>query len=340
MLLGISPVRLSFAGGGTDMPEFYEEYGGCVVSSTINHFTYVIANPRNDDFVQIFSPDFEAYNKPDKIENLIPKKGTDFPVSIIKYLEFKNGINLMISSDVPPSSGLGSSSSLAVNIVNVISKLQKKKLTRLEICEIAHHVEKNIIKLPLGKQDEYISAFGGFNFIKFSKNNIEVKPYSFSKNSLLELEKNLLLFFIGTRGSSNNILNTQINRIKSKDDKIIKSLKNVKFLAETMHDSLSNNDFTKFGQLLHKGWIEKKTFSNDVSNKEIDSIYEKALQLGALGGKLTGAGGGGHLLLYCEPSKQKSIISEMKNRGLKHIPFSFHSEGSKILNLYDYSKPT
>jgi len=338
LLLGISPVRLSFAGGGTDMPEFYEEFGGCVVSSAINHFTYVIAHQRHDDFIQIFSSDFQAHNKPVKFENLLPRKGTEFPVGFINYLQYKQGINVMVSSDVPPSSGLGSSSSLAVNIVNVISTLQGKKLTHHKICEIAHHVQKNILKSPLGKQDEYISAFGGFNFIKFSKNKIEVKPYSFTKNSILELEHNLLLFYVGAR-SSNNILNTQIKRTKSRDKKTMKSLENVKHLAETMHDSLSNNDFTKFAQILHKGWTEKKNFSDDVTNKKIDALYEKSLKLGALGGKLTGAGGAGHLLLYCEPSKQKSILLEMKNEGLKHIPFSFHDEGCKILNLYDYAAP-
>lgn len=339
MILGISPVRLSFAGGGTDMPEFYEDYGGCVVSSTINHFTYVIAHQRSDNCIQIFSPDFQAHNKPVKFENLLPTKGTEFPVGFINYLQYKQGINIMISSDVPPSSGLGSSSSLAINIVNVISTLQGKKLSLHKICEIAHYVQRNIIKVPLGKQDEYISAFGGFNFIKFSKNKIEVKPYSFSKNSILELEKNLLLFYIGAR-PSDNLLNTQIKRTKSRDTKTMKSLENVKYLAETMHDSLSNNDFTNFAQLLHKGWIEKKNFSDDVSNKRIDALYEKSLKLGALGGKLTGAGGGGHLLLYCEPPKQKSLLLEMENEGLKHIPFSFQSEGCKILNLYNYGKPT
>lgn len=336
MILGISPVRLSFAGGGTDMPEFYEDYGGCVVSSTINHFTYVIAHPRDDNYIQIFSPDFQTHNKPVKFENLVPRKGTEFPIGFIKYLKYKKGINIMVSSDVPPSSGLGSSSSLAVNMVNVLSTLQRKKLNRYDMCEIAHHVQRNIIKVPLGKQDEYICAFGGFNFITFSKNKIKVSPYSFSKNSVLELEKNLLLFYIGAR-PSDNILTTQINRTKSRDLKTITSLKNVKSIAETLHDSLSNSDFTKFGQLLHKGWIQKKNFSDDVTNKKIDVLYQKSLKLGAIGGKLTGAGGGGHLLLYCEPNKQKSILQEMKKNKIKHIPFSFQSEGSKILNLYDYT---
>ena len=336
MILGLSPVRLSFAGGGTDMPEFYEDFGGCVVSSTINHFTYVIAHPRQDDFIQIFSPDFQAHNKPVKFENLVPTKGTEFPIGFLNYLQYREGINLMISSDVPPSSGLGSSSSLAVNIVNVLSTLQKKNLSRHEICEIGHHVQRNIIKVPLGKQDEYVCGFGGFNFIKFAKDKVEVIPYSFSKNSTLELEKNLLLFYIGSR-PNDHLLTTQIKRTKSRDVKTIKSLENVKNLAETMHDSLLNNDFTTFAQLLHKGWTEKKNFSNDVTNEKIDLLYEKSLKLGALGGKLTGAGGGGHLLLYCEPSKQKLIIEEMTNRGLKHIPFSFQNEGCKILNLYDYT---
>ena len=339
MLLGLSPVRLSFAGGGTDMPEFYNDHGGCVVSSAINHFTYVIAHSRSDNHIQIFSPDFQAHNKPVKFENLVPRKGTEFPIAFIQYMKYKKGINMMISSDVAPNSGLGSSSSLAVNIVNVISKLQKKKINLNNICETAHHVQRNILKSPLGKQDEYICAFGGFNFITFSKNKIKVNPYSFSKNSTLELEKNLLLFYIGSR-RSDNILTTQINKTKSRDPKTMTSLKNVKSIAETLHDSLSNSDFTKFGQLLHKGWIQKKNFSNDMTNKKIDALYEKSLKLGAVGGKLTGAGGGGHLLLYCEPSKQKSVISEMKKRGLKHTPFSFHSEGSKILNLYDYGKLT
>ena len=336
MILGTSPVRLSFAGGGTDMPEFYEEFGGCVVSSTINHFTYVIAHTRQDEYIQIFSPDFQAHNKPVTFDNLVPTKGTEFPIGFINYLQYKKGINIMISSDVPPSSGLGSSSSLAVNIVNVLSKLQEKKMSRTEICEIAHHVQKNIIKIPLGKQDEYISAFGGFNFIKFSKDKVEVIPYSFSKNSILELEKNLLLFYIGAR-PSNNLLSTQIERTKSRNDQTMKSLEKVKQLAETMHDSLSNNDFTTFAQMLHKGWIEKKKFSKEVSSDRIDALYKKSLSLGALGGKLTGAGGGGHLLLYCEPSKQPLIIEEMKNKGLKHIPFSFQNEGCKILNLFNYT---
>ena len=336
MLLGLSPVRLSFAGGGTDMPEFYDDNGGCVVSSTINHFTYVIAHPRSDNYIQIFSPDFQAHNKPVKFENLVPRQGTEFPVAFIQYLKYKKGINMMISSDVAPHSGLGSSSSLAVNIVNIISKLQKKNLNLNNVCETAHYVQRNVLKAPLGKQDEYICAFGGFNFITFSKNKIKVNPYSFSKNSILELEKNLLLFYIGAR-PSDNILTTQINRTKSRDLKTITSLKNVKSIAETLHDSLSNDDFTKFGQLLHKGWIQKKNFSDDMTNKKIDTLYEKSLKLGALGGKLTGAGGGGHLLLYCEPNKQKSIIDEMKKNKIKHVPFSFQSEGSKILNLYDYT---
>ncbi len=329
-------MRLSFAGGGTDMPEFYDDYGGCVVSSTINHFTYVIAHPRSDNYIQIFSPDFQAHNKPVKFKNLVPRKGTEFPVGFIQYLKYKQGINMMISSDVAPHSGLGSSSSLAVNIVNIISTLQKKKLNLHDICETAHHVQRNVLKAPLGKQDEYICAFGGFNFITFSKNKIKVNPYSFSKNATLELEKNLLLFYIGAR-PSDNILTTQINRTKSRDPKTIASLKHVKSIAETLHDSLSNGDFTKFGQLLHEGWTQKKNFSDDMTNKKIDVLYEKSLKLGAVGGKLTGAGGGGHLLLYCEPNKQKSILKEMKKNKIKHVPFSFQSEGSKILNLYDYT---
>ena len=125
MLLGLSPVRLSFAGGGTDMPEFYDDNGGCVVSSTINHFTYVIAHPRSDNYIQIFSPDFQAHNKPVKFENLVPRQGTEFPVAFIRYLKYKKGLNVMLFSDVTAGSGLSTSNSLAINLVNILIHLKK-----------------------------------------------------------------------------------------------------------------------------------------------------------------------------------------------------------------------
>jgi len=335
MHLGICPVRISFAGGGTDMPEYYEIYGGNVVTTSINRFTYVMINRRGDDLLQVFSSDFQAHNTPTAYDNLEPQRGTELPVSAIKFLNFKEGINLIISSDVPPGSGLGGSSSLTVNLVKTISTLKGQNLDNHIIAEKAFQIARNVLQWPLGKQDEYISAYGGFNFIKFEKEKIEVLPIKLSINVMEELQQNLILFFIGGRSDS-TILSSQIDRIKRKDKKTLDSLAIAKKLGETMYLALKKSDITKFGEILHKGWMAKKNFVKGISDNHIDQIYDSAIANGAIGGKLTGAGGGGHLLLYCEKSKQKSMIKKLESLGLRNVNFRFHEEGAKILNLYDY----
>ena len=336
MLLGISPVRISFAGGGTDMPEYYEKHGGIVITSTINHFTYVIVNERKDNKLQIFSPDFEAHSIAEKMNKLCAKKGTELPVSIIKFLNYKKGMNLILSSDVPPQSGLGSSSSLAVNLINVISFLKGTKISKSEIADLSHDIARKKLKWPVGKQDEYIASFGGFKKIEFKKDKIKVSPVKTSQKTLKELESNLLLFFVGSRTTS-SILTNHISKIKKNDPVTMNSLSNVTALAHDAYDSIRKSNLTGFGELLDKGWNLKKKFSNNVSNPKIDKIYKSALNSGAIGGKLTGAGGGGHLLLYCEKSKQSKVIIEMEKFKLKQIKFSFFNDGAKILNLYDYT---
>jgi len=188
----------------------------------------------------------------------------------------------------------------------------------------------------MGKQDEYISAYGGLNYIKFSKEKIDVCPINISKHSFKELQDNLLLFFIGSR-TNTNILYTQIENIQKSNKQTLESLDRVKLLADNMYDSLNKSDLTTFAEYLHNGWLAKKNFSRDVSNDQIDKLYETAIENGALGGKLTGAGGGGHLLLYCEKSKQPKIIEKMSKFGLKKVDFNFENAGAKILNLYDYA---
>lgn len=336
MLLGLTPVRISFAGGGTDMPEYYEKHGGIVITTAINHFTYVIINKRKDDRLQIFSPDFETHTVAEKINKIHPKKGSELPVSIIKFLKYKKGMNLILSSDVPPRSGLGSSSSLAVNLINVVSNLKGIKMTKHEIADLSHHIARNILKWPLGKQDEYIAAYGGFRKIEFTKDKITVSSIRTSPKTLKELEENLLLFFVGSRTTS-SILTNHISKIKKSDPQTLKALSNVTDLAYNMYHNIQKSNLTGFGELLHKGWEAKMKFSKNVSNQKIDKIYHSALKSGAIGGKLTGAGGGGHLLLYCEKQKQNKVIKKMESIKLKQIKFSFFNEGPKILNLYDYA---
>ncbi len=338
MFLGMAPVRISFSGGGTDIPEYYERFGGNVISTCITKFTYVIINPRHDNLIQAFSSDFQSHHELSSYENLIAKHGIELAVTVIKYLDYRVGTNFLISSDVPPGSGLGASSSLAVNLVKTISTLKGEERTKENIAETSYNIGRNILKWPIGKQDEYISAFGGFNYIKFQKDKVNVTPIKMSKASLLELQQNLLLFFIGDTRSSTTILSTQIQRIKENQKDTMDSLNYVKSLAEIMYKSLKKSDITSFAELLHKGWLAKKRFTKNVSSTRIDKIYDTSLKFGAIGGKLTGAGGGGHMLLYCELPKQQKLIEKLQSLELKHVKFSFQTEGPKVLNLYDFTR--
>ena len=336
MNLGISAVRLSFAGGGTDLPEYYNDFEGNVIASTINHFTYVMSNKRADGKFQIFSPEFHAYVKPIPYDELTCNaKGTELASSTIKHLNSKSGIDLMLASDVEPASGLGSSSALTVNLVNTVATLNNKNLTKNELAENAHYIQRHFLNWPMGKQDEYISAFGGFNFIKFKKDKIKIIPIKLTKLNKNELENNLMLFYVGG-GTHAGILPNQVEQIKKNNQKVMSSLHQVKELAESMYQALKKSDITKFGELLHLGWTEKKKFSNNVTNTRIDRIYNKLINTGAVGGKITGAGGGGHMLIYCEQSSKNKILEEAKNLKLKYIPFKFYSEGAKMVRLYDY----
>ena len=336
MNLGISAVRLSFAGGGTDLPEYYNDFGGNVIASTINHFTYVMSNKRTDGKFQIFSPEFHAYIKPIPYDKLTCNtKGTELASSTIKHLNSKDGIDLMLASDVEPASGLGSSSALTVNLVNTVTTLNNKNLTKNELAENAHYIQRHFLNWPMGKQDEYISAFGGFNFIKFKKDEIKIIPIKLTKLNKKELENNLMLFYVGG-GTHAGILPNQVEQIKKNNQKVMSSLHQVKELAESMYQALKKSDITKFGELLHLGWTEKKKFSRNVTNTRIDRLYNKLIDTGAVGGKITGAGGGGHMLIYCEQSSKNKILEEAKNLKLKYIPFKFYSEGAKMVRLYDY----
>ncbi len=335
--MGLTPVRLSFAGGGTDLPEFYEEFGGNVIATTINQFTYTIIHPRFDKSFQTFSPDFQKHYTASKYSKIEIQDGTEIASSVIKYMKFKTGVNVILCSDVPAGSGLGSSSSLAVNLVNVISFLKKEKLSKKQIAEKAFDIGRKILHWPIGKQDEYVSAFGGFNYVKFAKNQVNVKPIHLSNSISNELQNNLLLFREGNTRNSSTILTKQIQMIKEKNIDTINSLLTVKELALTMYDSLKQSDMTKFGELLHQGWIAKKKFARNVSNSRIDKIYSFALKNGAIGGKITGAGGGGHMLFYCEKPKQQNLEQKLKTLGLERVIFSFSNNGPKIIQTSDIS---
>jgi len=327
MIFGRSPLRVSFAGGGTDLEEYHNKHIGHTVTFTINKYTYVVAKTRTDSKFQGFSPDFASHQPPRRIHKIEPIQGHEIIVAILKELNFKKGLDIFFCSDVGPGSGLGASSSLASNLVNVITQLKGVSWSKQQIANKAYQIGHDLLKWNIGKQDEFSSVHGGLNLLSFTKGKVEVKPIIISRTVENELQNNSLLFYLGPRKSSHEILRSQADNIKKSNKQTMAALHKAKELALEVYDSLIAGDLTKFGYLINKGWEQKKKFTNNITDSRIDSVINLALNNGALGIKITGAGGGGHLYAYADKSKHKSIIYSLKKAGVKHVDFKYQHQG-------------
>ena len=332
MFIGRAPLRISFAGGGTDLEEYHNKYDGYAISSTINKYTYVIAKLRSDDKLQGFSPDFASHLPPKK-HHTKSLQGHEIVIEGLKELNFKKGVDMYLATDVEPNSGLGASSSLTVNFVNVISHIERKKWDKYKIAMNAYHIGHNILKWGIGKQDEFAAVFGGFNLLKFTKRKVYVYPISIKKSTQKELQEKSLLFHIGNRKHSEGILKSQIGDIQKSNEKTIEALHKAKELALEMRDALKMNDLTKFSQILKTGWEVKKNYTKGISNPRIESISKKAFSNGAVALKVTGAGGGGHLYVFAEVRNHSKIIKELTKIGVQKVNFQFENTGSTVFNL-------
>ena len=332
MFVGRSPLRISFAGGGTDLEEYHNKYDGYAISSTINKYTYVIAKLRNDDKLQGFSPDFASHLPPKKHHKKLVQ-GHEIVLEGLKEMNFKKGIDMYLATDVEPNSGLGASSSLTANFVNVISHIQRKKLSKYKIAMNAYHIGHDILNWGIGKQDEFAAVFGGFNLLKFTKKKVYVYPISIKKSTQKELQEKSLLFHIGNRKHSEGILKSQIRDIKKSNEKTIEALHKAKELALDMKDALKMNDLTKFSQILKEGWEVKKKYTKGITNPRIEVISKKSFSCGATALKVTGAGGGGHLYVFAEVKNHSKIIKELNKIGVQKVNFQYEDTGTTVFNL-------
>ena len=333
MLLGLSPLRISFAGGGTDLEEYHNKYEGVTISATINKFTYVFARYRDDNKIQSFSPDFASHLAPNTMDKIKSSQGHEIVLTCIKEMKFKKGLDIFFCSDVAPGSGLGASSSMATNFVQVLLELQNQKWDKNKIAMKAYSIGHDVLKWGIGKQDEFASCYGGINLYKFTKKKVNVIPLSLKKNTLKELQNNSLLFHMDSRGHSAKVLKKQVENIEKSSNKTLEALENAKKIAIQINDALKQNDLTKFIELINQGWEEKKKFASGVSNKRIEQICRNALSNGGEALKVTGAGGGGHLYVYAKQSKQKKIKEVLKKMGVNNIPFEFTNEGGKVKHI-------
>ena len=324
MIIVRSPLRISLGGGGTDLPSYYNKFGGFVISAAINKYVYVsVSKPFKSGIFLKYSI-VENKKKINEIKHPIIREA-------LKLQDFKRQqIEIITLSDIPSGTGLGSSGSFTTALLKGLSEFQKKKISKRNLAEIACNIEINLLKEPCGKQDQYISSYGGINCFTFKKNKIvSVKPLNISLNTRKKLRKNLLLFFTGYSRNSSSILKTQDVQSKKNKSLMIKNLHFVKKLGFASRNALINGEKKKFSELMNVYWNFKKKRSSTMTNPKIDQWYNIALKNGAAGGKLVGAGGGGFLMFYA--SDVKKLKKKMLSLGLTEIPFDFDHCGTSII---------
>jgi len=324
MIITKTPFRVSFCGGGSDMANFYEKYGGCVLSTSINKYCYISIHPYfNENQTLLKYSENELVDSPDQIKHRIFRQVlTDMGI---------HGVEISSTADIPGGTGLGSSSTFTVGLLNTLNCYNGKFVSKDKLAKLACEVEIEKLGNPIGKQDQYGAALGGLNFIRFNQDgSVSHEPILMEGKTYKELQKNLLMFYTGTTRSANTILAEQTKNITSEDK--ARNLLKMCGLAKDMKVALENNDISSFGKILDEGWHLKKELASGIANPAIDEAYEIAMKNGALGGKLLGAGGGGFLLFYCEEEKQEQL---KKAIGLKELDFSFERDGTSVIYIGD-----
>jgi D-glycero-alpha-D-manno-heptose-7-phosphate kinase len=333
MLIVRSPVRISFGGGGTDLPAYYKEFGGAVLSTSINKYFYTVLCRRSDGKVQVISSDLRAIETWRDITRM-RAEGTDLeiPLAVLKELGSDVSVDLFLASEIPPGTGLGSSASVCVNVLKTISTYVNKPLSKYELAEKAFHIAREVLKKPVGKQDEYAAAFGGLNFIEFqSDGTTQVTPLDLNPGLVSDLESSLMLFFVGATHQSWHILREQESNTRDNEGMAREALHEIRRLADRMCNSLNKGDLVEFGGLLDESWRAKKQVSAKITNSHIDELYQLARAGGALGGKITGAGGGGFLMLCCEPQHQDAVRRALAPTGTQEMAFAFDNKGAQVV---------
>jgi D-glycero-alpha-D-manno-heptose-7-phosphate kinase len=331
MLIVRAPVRVSFAGGGTDLPAYYERYGGVVVSTTIDRYFYVFVNLNGADSVQVTSSDYRTFYRQRRGEVPFWDGDLALPRAFLHQFGIDGGISLFLASEVPPGTGLGSSSTVSVALAKALGALCGLPLSNHRLAELASYVEIDKLHMPIGRQDQYAAAFGGLNAISFGSTGVHVEPLNCGPGIEQALEQRILLFFTGGTRSAAGILKDQQAATRHQDAEVIASLHQIKGMAERTIELLRAGDLSGFGALLHESWTAKKRLASGVSTPIIDEWYALAREHGALGGKITGAGGGGFLMLYCEEQHQDAVTAALEARGLVRTNFHFERGGAVVL---------
>ncbi|MEQ8224729.1 MAG: sugar kinase, partial [Candidatus Eremiobacterota bacterium] len=324
MIISRAPVRLSMGGGGTDLPSYYEQFGGFLMAAALNKYVYININKRFNETIRLSYNKTEIIHDINKIEHNIFREA-------LKLTKIDKQIEIVSIADVPAQCGLGTSSTFTVALLNGLYTYRKVYMDHYKLAELACDIEINYLKEPIGKQDQYASVFGGFNAYWFNKDgSVIVEPVNIKTENLIELQNNLFLFYLNKERKASSILEEQNKKTGTGDKDTIERLHNIKEIGMETRKIFEKGNIDEFGELLNEHWFIKRKLSDKISDPFIDQVYESARKNGATGGKVVGAGGGGFLLLYC-PKNKGRLVEAMRNLGLTPMWFSFEQEGVKII---------
>jgi D-glycero-alpha-D-manno-heptose-7-phosphate kinase len=329
MIISRAPVRFSLGGGGTDIPAYYQQFGGYLVASAIDKYIYVSANKRFYDDIRLSYSKTEIVPSVDKVEHRIFREA-------LKMTGVTKGIELTSVADVPANSGLGSSSSFTVALLNALHTYRRKFFNSRDLAEQACQLEIERLGEPIGKQDQYIAAFGGVTAFTFNRDGtVEVEPVPVADEVIDDLANNLCIIYSGVERAASVVLSEQGQRVKSLDQGTVERMHRIKELGHEVYRILVSGKIDAYGELLHEHWTNKRKLASKMTDSVIDEHYEAARKAGAIGGKLMGAGGGGFFMFYTRPADKRGVIEAMAARGLRQLRFRFDADGARIVaNLH------
>lgn len=325
MIITRTPFRLTLGGGGTDLPSFYSQHGGFILAVAIDKYMFLSVNtPILDDKIRVRYTQSEMVDHVNEVQHTLAREA-------LRYFQIPNGVEIVSIADIPAGTGLGSSSSYLVGLLNALHTLMQDQATPRKLAEEACHIELDILKKPIGKQDQYMAAFGSLTALDIRRDGTVTPTRLALDVDLLEtLESNILMFYTNEMRDATAILKKQDEATLRNNGTVVQSLREIKAIGLEICDAISKGNLRRFGELMDQHWESKKRLSAGITNPLIDAWYQLAKQHGAIGGKISGAGGGGFLMFYCE-EKKAQLREAMRAAGLRELKFRFDFEGSKVV---------
>lgn len=324
MIISRTPFRISLAGGGSDFPDFYRRADGCVTAFTINKYMYITVNKRFDHTLRVGYSQMELVNTVDELQHPLVKQA-------LKYTGMLNGLEVTSMADIPAQTGIGSSSAFIVGLLNALYAYKGEHVSAEKLARQACEIEIDLLKEPIGKQDQYAAAFGGLRHIEFNRDDsVYCNPIIISTETRAELMRYMQLYYTGMTRPAASVLKEQKANAEMNHEVLLDLSEQARQIKDVL---IKGRHLVSIGDILHQGWLLKKKLARNVSNEIIDGYYETAMTAGALGGKILGAGGGGFLLLFVEPQNQGKVRQALSE--LRLIDFGFEPQGSKIIYVSD-----